>query len=53
VAGIYNKAQYLAQRQAMIQWYADYLDCLEKGMTPPQRAEFASRVNSRIRELHN
>jgi integrase len=53
VAGIYNKAQYLAQRQAMVQWYADYLDCLEKGMTPPQRTEFASRVNSGVRKLNN
>lgn len=31
VRGIYNKAQYLAQRTAMVQWYADYLDGLEKG----------------------
>lgn len=31
VRGIYNKAQYLAQRTTMMQWYADYLDGLEKG----------------------
>lgn len=51
VAGIYNKAQYLSQRQAMMQWYGDYLDCLEKGMTPPQRAEFDGRVQSGIRRF--
>jgi len=26
VAGVYNKAKYLAQRTAMMQWYADHLD---------------------------
>jgi len=31
VAGVYNKAVYLEQRKVMIQWYADYLDELEKG----------------------
>jgi integrase len=31
VAGVYNKAQYLAQRTAMMQWYADYLDKLATG----------------------
>ncbi|KFE51177.1 tyrosine-type recombinase/integrase [Pseudomonas syringae] len=31
VRGIYNKAQYLGQRASMMQWYADYLDGLEKG----------------------
>lgn len=31
VAGVYNKAKYLAQRRAMMQWYADHLDALEKG----------------------
>lgn len=31
VAGIYNKAQYLTQRAAMMQWYADHLDTLAKG----------------------
>jgi hypothetical protein len=51
VAGIYNKAQYLSQRQAMMQWYGDYLDCLEKDMTPPQRAEFDGRVQSGIRRF--
>jgi integrase len=45
VSGIYNQAQYLPQRRAMMQWYADYLDSLEAGMTPAQRAEFDRRVN--------
>lgn len=31
VAGVYNKAQYLAQRTTMMQWYADYQDTLAKG----------------------
>lgn len=31
VAGVYNKAQYLAQRATMMQWYADHQDTLAKG----------------------
>ncbi|MEN2506894.1 tyrosine-type recombinase/integrase [Stutzerimonas stutzeri] len=31
VSGVYNKATYLEQRRAMMQWYADYLDELEAG----------------------
>jgi len=31
IAGIYNKAAYLEQRRAMMQWYADHLDQLAKG----------------------
>lgn len=34
VAGVYNKAQYLEQRATMMQWYADHLDELERGLTP-------------------
>ncbi|RKR02576.1 integrase [Kushneria sinocarnis] len=30
VAGIYNRATYLKQRREMMQWYADYLDQLER-----------------------
>lgn len=30
VRGTYNHAQYLSQRQVMLQWYADYLDGLEQ-----------------------
>ncbi|NAT59717.1 integrase [Pseudomonas syringae pv. actinidifoliorum] len=32
VRGVYNKAQYLAQRTTMMQWYADYLDGLAGGV---------------------
>lgn len=35
VAGVYNQAQYLEQRQEMMQWYADYLDYLEFGGKAP------------------
>ncbi|MFC0709741.1 tyrosine-type recombinase/integrase [Azorhizophilus paspali] len=45
VAGIYNQAAYLPQRRAMMQWYADYLDCLAESMTPARRADFDRRVN--------
>ena len=31
VAGVYNKAQYVAQRATMMQWYADYQDTLAMG----------------------
>ena len=31
VRGIYNKAKYLEQRRAMVQWYADHLDELAAG----------------------
>lgn len=31
VAGVYNKAQYLAQRTTMMQWYADHLDAMARG----------------------
>lgn len=45
VAGIYNQAAYLPQRRAMMQWYAEYLDCLAEGMTPARRADFDRIVN--------
>ncbi len=45
VAGIYNQAQYLPQRRAMMQWYCDYLDSLADGMTAAQRADFDKKVN--------
>ncbi|SNY01103.1 Integrase [Pseudomonas sp. LAMO17WK12:I6] len=31
ISGVYNKAQYLEQRTAMMQWYADHLDKLQNG----------------------
>lgn len=44
VAGVYNKAMYLSQRTVMMQWYADYLEALEAGMTPKMREEFDAKV---------
>ncbi|RQH88859.1 tyrosine-type recombinase/integrase [Pseudomonas aeruginosa] len=35
VAGVYNKAIYIEQRRIMMQWYADYLDNLERGNVIP------------------
>lgn len=32
VAGVYNKAKYMPQRKAMMQWYANYLDGLAGGV---------------------
>jgi hypothetical protein len=34
-AGVYNQAQYLDKRRAMMSWYSDYLDHLEFGGTNP------------------
>lgn len=45
MAGVYNKAMYLPQRAAMMQWYADYLEALEAGMTPEVKAGFDARVS--------
>lgn len=42
--GVYDKAAYLAKRRVMMQWYADYLDALEAGMTAEQRKQFEKRV---------
>ncbi|WP_110693268.1 tyrosine-type recombinase/integrase [Salinicola halophyticus] len=44
VAGVYNQAAYLAKRRKMMQWYSDYLDALEHGITKEQKAQFASQV---------
>ena len=46
MAGVYNQAAYLEPRRSMLQWYADYLDALEAGMTPEQRADFDRLVNT-------
>ena len=43
--GVYDKAIYLPQRQAMVQWYADYLDALRDGMTDDPRAAFKAKVS--------
>ena len=44
VAGIYNKAEYLKQRQNMMQWYADYLHSLADGTAQEKHEAFAARV---------
>ncbi|SDL77236.1 Integrase [Modicisalibacter muralis] len=44
VAGIYNQAAYIGKRRTMMQWYSDYLDALEHGMTDEQRKRFSSQV---------
>ena len=45
--GTYNKANYLKWRAEMMQWYCDYLDALESGMTDEQREAFDARVKHR------
>ncbi|MEE5105543.1 tyrosine-type recombinase/integrase [Pseudomonas alliivorans] len=42
IKGVYDKAVYLRQRQQMVQWYADYLGGLEKGMTDDFEEKFRS-----------
>ncbi|ATA22819.1 integrase [Brenneria goodwinii] len=36
IRGTYNHAQYLDGRREMLQWYADYMDSLEKGFNVTQ-----------------
>ncbi|MBI6941033.1 tyrosine-type recombinase/integrase [Pseudomonas putida] len=47
VSGVYNKAAYLRQRRKMMQWYADYLEALESGLTDEAQARFAYQVGDR------
>ncbi len=42
--GTYNQASYLKQRAVMMQWYADYLDALEAGITKADQEAFKARV---------
>ncbi|WP_027967330.1 tyrosine-type recombinase/integrase [Halomonas halocynthiae] len=44
VAGVYNQAQYIEKRRAMMQWYADYLDALDAGMTEERTEHFKALV---------
>lgn len=44
MAGVYNRAAYLEQRRSMLQWYADYLDALEFGMTPDMLNDLNNQV---------
>lgn len=41
---VYDKATYLEQRRVMMQWYSDYLDSLEVGMTEEAAIELKKRV---------
>lgn len=43
ISGDYNHAIYLHQRKLMMQWYADYLDALKRGLTPAESKVFANR----------
>jgi len=45
--GVYDKSVYPEKRQVMMQWYADYLDALEAGMTAAQRDGFTRAVLTR------
>ncbi len=38
--GIYNQAEYLRHRKKMMQWYCDYLDALERGITDKDKVAF-------------
>lgn len=41
---VYNQANWVKQRRVMMQWYADYLDALEAGMTDELMASFDAQV---------
>lgn len=43
---VYNKAQYLKPRAIMMQWYNDYLDALEQGITDEEKEQFTLSVNN-------
>ncbi|GGW36448.1 tyrosine-type recombinase/integrase [Vreelandella hamiltonii] len=46
IAGVYNQAAYLEKRRFMMQWYADYLDALSRGITTEEKATFKRRIES-------
>lgn len=48
IEDVYNKAQYLKPRSIMMQWYNNYLDALEKGITDKELKQFRKRVNKVI-----
>ncbi|WP_447896065.1 tyrosine-type recombinase/integrase [Vreelandella sp. GE22] len=45
VAGVYNQAQYIEKRRTMMQWYSDYLDALQGGMTAEGLEQFKALVD--------
>lgn len=49
IKGTYDKAKYLSPRRVLSQWYCDYLDALESGMTATMKADF----NLRYVEAHS
>lgn len=42
VRAVYNYAQYMNIRRAMVQWYADYLDALAKGEKAPEKPSLSN-----------
>lgn len=50
--GVYDKAAYLEPRKKMMQWYNDYLDNLQTGMSEDNKKEFRSRV-SQVKSEHS
>jgi integrase len=44
IEATYNQAVWIKQRRTMMQWYADYLDLLELGMTDAQMDAFDNQV---------
>lgn len=40
VRAAYNRFEYIEERSAMMQWYADYLDALRDGGPAPERPKF-------------
>ncbi|WP_163557605.1 tyrosine-type recombinase/integrase [Halomonas sp. NO4] len=42
--GVYNKAAWIKPRSIMMQWYSDYLDALEAGITQEMIDEFDARI---------
>ncbi|MDL4862067.1 tyrosine-type recombinase/integrase [Halomonas elongata] len=46
--GTYNQASYIKHRREMMQWYADYLQALEEGMTDDMRREFSRRARAAV-----
>lgn len=43
IKGVYDKSQYLEPRRVLAQWYVDYLDALERGITPADREIMETR----------
>lgn len=46
--GVYDKAVYLPQRQQMVQWYANFLDALEVGMTLEKLKSFSNTRSTTV-----